>query len=409
MIPKEVHFVWVGPPIPWWAHVNMERFRVMNPEFGFHLHGEEILAPEFRAGYDAIEGEHEFARKSDLLRLSALQQFGGWYFDCDFLPLRPLQEIYADNGDFPEQCFLTQGTPELVANGVIGVAQDAPFLAELVHVISAHAAAGKSLEWGSYGPALYTEVAKAHPGMVRVGAMDDFYPFRDRERSMNTFVALSRTGFAEDAIALAIGARRPYMMHVSMMDEQRLGGVAIQDGFPRYWRTDEEGTSPGLMAFYEYASATGRAGLGVEVGCCQGESGEIAAQYLGELVCVDSWDGGFQKFEAIFDRRLEKFTNIRKLKGPSHEIAREFPDGTADVVYIDAMHDYENVKRDVLSWFPKVRMGGYIAGHDYDALETHVGVVQAVDQLLGKPEKIFLPDSTWLFTKTEALCERFWK
>ncbi|CAE7607985.1 unnamed protein product [Symbiodinium sp. CCMP2592] len=40
-------------------------------------------------------------------------------------------------------------------------------------------------------------------------------------------------------------------------------------------------------------------------------------------------------------------------------------DGSADLVFIDAAHDYESVQEDLLHWASKVRPGGILAGHDY--------------------------------------------
>jgi len=38
----------------------------------------------------------------------------------------------------------------------------------------------------------------------------------------------------------------------------------------------------------------------------------------------------------------------------------------ADLVFIDALHDYESVMQDISLWWPKVRQGGILAGHDYN-------------------------------------------
>lgn len=66
------------------------------------------------------------------------------------------------------------------------------------------------------------------------------------------------------------------------------------------------------------------------------------------------------------------------LRATSEEAAKLVPDGL-DFVYIDANHAYEHVKWDIALWWPKVRPGGMLAGHDYDPV-AHEGVVQAVDE-----------------------------
>jgi hypothetical protein len=46
-------------------------------------------------------------------------------------------------------------------------------------------------------------------------------------------------------------------------------------------------------------------------------------------------------------------------------------DASLDFVYIDARHDYCGVKEDLEAWWPKLRLGGIMAGHDfYSALEA---------------------------------------
>lgn len=48
-----------------------------------------------------------------------------------------------------------------------------------------------------------------------------------------------------------------------------------------------------------------------------------------------------------------------------------------DFVYIDAAHDYFNVKADVAAWYPLVKVGGVIGGHDF-SLSSHDGLIDAV-------------------------------
>lgn len=70
--------------------------------------------------------------------------------------------------------------------------------------------------------------------------------------------------------------------------------------------------------------------------------------------------------------------------------ASKFPDNYFDIVYLDADHTYQSVKDDIESWFPKVRKGGIISGHDYIDGDTTIrlghsvrfGVVDAVQEFI---------------------------
>jgi hypothetical protein len=56
-----------------------------------------------------------------------------------------------------------------------------------------------------------------------------------------------------------------------------------------------------------------------------------------------------------------------------------YPDNYFDWVFIDGNHDYEYVKKDILSWWPKYKSGGCFGGHDYIGWD---GVKRAVDELV---------------------------
>lgn len=54
----------------------------------------------------------------------------------------------------------------------------------------------------------------------------------------------------------------------------------------------------------------------------------------------------------------------------SVEAATKFQDGFFDWIYLDAMHDYDNVKQDLNAWWPKLRDGGLFSGDDYGLSEN---------------------------------------
>lgn len=71
-----------------------------------------------------------------------------------------------------------------------------------------------------------------------------------------------------------------------------------------------------------------------------------------------------------------------------------------DFVYIDAAHDYDNVKADIAAWYPHVKVGGVVGGHDF-GLSSHDGLIDAVLEF-AKPRKLHVyvscPD-WWLIKK----------
>ncbi len=67
---------------------------------------------------------------------------------------------------------------------------------------------------------------------------------------------------------------------------------------------------------------------------------------------------------------------------------------TIDFCFIDGSHEYEDVKKDILAYLPKVKKGGILAGHDYDRIWQ--GVINAVDEILGKVEVM---NGSWIYYK----------
>lgn len=140
----------------------------------------------------------------------------------------------------------------------------------------------------------------------------------------------------------------------------------------------------------EFAQTLPADGLMVEVGSYAGEGAEIFARYVWHLTCVDLWPQS-EVLEA-WRNRTDYLGNVNGVRMPSVDAARMFADGSLDVVYIDAAHDYESVKADILAWRPKLKPGGILAGHDYGPHAP--GVIQAVDELIGKPSRVY-GETTW--------------
>lgn len=132
----------------------------------------------------------------------------------------------------------------------------------------------------------------------------------------------------------------------------------------------------------------------VEVGSWKGRSScFMAVEILNsgkniEFYCVDTWKGSeeHQEMDIIhsdnlyqeFIKNIEPVSNIIKpIRMDSLDASKTFEDETLDFVFIDAAHDYESVKKDIIHWYPKVKKNGILAGHDY---APSWGVKRAVDE-----------------------------
>ena len=60
----------------------------------------------------------------------------------------------------------------------------------------------------------------------------------------------------------------------------------------------------------------------------------------------------------------------------------QIPNKSLDLVFIDADHSYEAVKNDLLFWYEKIRIGGWLLGDDYNS--CHPGTTKAVDEFANK-------------------------
>jgi predicted O-methyltransferase YrrM len=77
-----------------------------------------------------------------------------------------------------------------------------------------------------------------------------------------------------------------------------------------------------------------------------------------------------------------------------------------DFVFIDADHSYEGCKADIEAWWPLVKKGGWICGHDYaNPGFPEFGVKQAVDEFV-KRNKLDLElgdNFTWFVRNSRAV------
>lgn len=148
----------------------------------------------------------------------------------------------------------------------------------------------------------------------------------------------------------------------------------------------------------------------VEIGSWQGKS----AVYMGVEIansnkkikfdCIDCWKslGDKYDYEGSYIKFLENIKPLEHIinhyKMTSLEASNLYEDNSLDFIFIDGAHDYDNVKDDLINWFPKVKKDGIFAGHDY--IKSWPGVIRAVDEFFEIMDRKFeINKSCWIYYK----------
>jgi predicted O-methyltransferase YrrM len=142
----------------------------------------------------------------------------------------------------------------------------------------------------------------------------------------------------------------------------------------------------------------------VEVGSWLGRSTKVLAMNTkGVVYAIDHWMGSgdgdetsqiaiemggpdavFNKFQSNLEAEIRqgKVIPIKKDSGEAiTELLKNLKENKADMVFIDTCHHYENVKREIELYYPILKHGGIMSGHDYYAQGGWWGVKKAVDEI----------------------------
>jgi hypothetical protein len=152
----------------------------------------------------------------------------------------------------------------------------------------------------------------------------------------------------------------------------------------------------------------------VEVGSWKGKSSAYMAVEIVnsnkkiDFYCVDTWEGsiehaGMQELARLYDIFIDNMRPVEPyyfpLKMKSLEAVTKFEDNSLDFVFIDASHEYDDVKEDINAWLPKLKPGGILAGHDYYTnSEFFPGVYAAANELLDFFE---VDENCFIYTKPD--------
>lgn len=165
-----------------------------------------------------------------------------------------------------------------------------------------------------------------------------------------------------------------------------------------------------LVTLLKQLQEPGKPLRAVEVGVFRGETSEYLLRELPDLYLwmVDPWQAAQEddawtksgdriakltqeEMDKVYDEavRRTKFAVGRRFvhRFPSVIEAMNLTHATSpwdiyDLVFIDAEHTYGACRDDIEAWWPLVRQGGILSGHDYNH-RRYKGVTQAVNEWSG--------------------------
>lgn len=156
-----------------------------------------------------------------------------------------------------------------------------------------------------------------------------------------------------------------------------------------YWEGE-----PGFIKLVEDNQSEGM--VVVEIGCYDGSTTikyiDTVKRNNGHVIIIDTFEGTIATPETINNDPsyssnihwkgahnddlhkvfLEKFKNYADMmtvhKGFSFDVIPSLPDN-CDIIFIDADHIYESVKKDIELALPKVKLNGILSGHDLESFD----------------------------------------
>lgn len=146
-----------------------------------------------------------------------------------------------------------------------------------------------------------------------------------------------------------------------------------------------------IYHLFFYARRIPPDGTYLEIGSYKGGSlicAFEATRVAGISVCFTVIDPFMHRFENQFLENTEEIpAEIFQLF--SDDAANEIEDDSVDLLFLDGKHTYDQVKRDIINYWPKLKFKGVFLGHDYGFWPE---VAQAADELFGSRLRI-LPES----------------
>jgi hypothetical protein len=180
VIPKILHRIWVGGPMPEQYRIYGVKWERLNPGWTFRLWTDKDFADGWLKNQDLFDKAEQYVPadavgqfRSDVARYEILGRFGGVYADCDVEPLKPLDDL------LDVEAFAGwEQTGLYVGNTIIGGVPGAQFWLEMVEAVAAASRAnkGRAATWLS-GPRVVSRIREDSDAPLTIYPQGFFFPY----------------------------------------------------------------------------------------------------------------------------------------------------------------------------------------------------------------------------------------
>ena len=149
----------------------------------------------------------------------------------------------------------------------------------------------------------------------------------------------------------------------------------------------------------------------LEIGCDIGDTTQFLLDSNPNLILtgVDpyvnyvDWNGNnLNEREVVYEQFTNRISGYKNrfslLREYSDDAVKHVLDDSFDVIFIDGLHEYDQLTKDCANYYSKLKEGGIFSGHDYNAI---VGVRKAADEFAAKVGKTiqFTDCDVWYWIK----------
>jgi len=158
MIPKHLHFVWVGDESKR-PEKEINTWRLLNPDYQVTVWGNDSLKNSWHLANAMRYYSKELCGVADCMRWEILYKYGGIALDADSECLRSLEDWLLEPDIFA--CWESELLrPGLIANGIVGAAPEHPLIGQIIADMKAETPDAPPWQWS--GPGRITRAVHEH-------------------------------------------------------------------------------------------------------------------------------------------------------------------------------------------------------------------------------------------------------